>query len=143
MNFIDSLKLDNGTNLERAMTNALAMKDVNVVYVITDGVPTFGERNFTKLARRIRQLNTANARIFTVGLVGENPDGTDQSFEAAGLLREVAQQNNGEFRWWPTPSDVLVPPFLSTTFYRTKRGEATVLVQDSTSSKPAARRASS
>jgi hypothetical protein len=74
------------------------MNDVNVVCVITDGVPTYGERNFTKLARRIRQINVTNARIFTIGLVGENPDGSDQSFEATGLLREIAQQNNGEFR---------------------------------------------
>jgi Ca-activated chloride channel family protein len=98
ISFIDHLQLDYGTNLERAMTRALAMNDVNVVCVITDGVPTYGERNFTKLARRIRQINVTNARIFTIGLVGENPDGSDQSFEATGLLREIAQQNNGEFR---------------------------------------------
>jgi Ca-activated chloride channel family protein len=96
--FLDGLRLDNGTNLERALVAALGMRDINVVVVITDGVPTYGETNFEKLARRVRVLNKTNARIYTVGLVGKNPDGTDDTFEATRLLKQIASENSGEFR---------------------------------------------
>ncbi len=96
--FLNGLRLDNGTNLERALQKALGTRGVNVVVVITDGIPTYGEQDFDKLARRVRQLNKLKARIYTVGLVGKNPDGTDQSFEATRLLQQIAQESNGEFR---------------------------------------------
>ncbi len=96
--FITALRLNKGTNLENGMINALADPNVNVVVAITDGVPTYGETDFGKLAGRIRQLNRGRARIFTIGLVGKDPDGTDQSFEAAQLLQQVASENNGEYR---------------------------------------------
>ncbi|HEY0076074.1 MAG TPA: VWA domain-containing protein, partial [Abditibacteriaceae bacterium] len=96
--FITALRLNKGTNLENAMQNALASADVNVVVVITDGVPTYGETDFSRLAARIRNLNRGRARIFTIGLVGKDPDGTDQSFEASQLLEQVARENNGDYR---------------------------------------------
>ncbi|WP_123580611.1 VWA domain-containing protein [Abditibacterium utsteinense] len=96
--FLDSLRLDNGTNLERAMEKALGTRGVNVVVVITDGVPTYGEQDFDKLARRVRQLNKSKARIFTVGLVGKDPEGIDQTFEATRLLQQIAKESGGEFR---------------------------------------------
>lgn len=109
--FLDGLQLDGGTNLEKALQRALKTPKVNVVVVITDGVPTYGERNFDKLALRVRALNVSHARIFTVGLVGKSPDGTDSSFEASRLLEKIAQENEGAFRLValgenvPTPSD--------------------------------------
>ena len=96
--FLDKLKLGDGTNVEGAMTRALAMRGVNVVILITDGVPNYGEADFDKLATRIRALNTQKARIFTVGLVGKNPDGSDDSFEAKRLLEKIALQNDGDFK---------------------------------------------
>jgi hypothetical protein len=96
--FVDNLQLGPGTNLEKAMKSALAMRDANVIVVVTDGVPTYGETDFTKLARRVRDLNRAQARIFTVGLVGKNPDGTDQSFEASTLLKQIAADSGGQAR---------------------------------------------
>jgi len=96
--FITSIQLNKGTNLEKALARALSMKDVNVVVAITDGVPTYGETDFAKLARRVRALNVSQARIFTVGLVGKNPDGSDNSFEASRLLQQIAQESGGVFR---------------------------------------------
>lgn len=96
--FINALRLNKGTNLENGMVNALADPNVNVVVAITDGVPTYGETDFSRLAARIRSLNRGRARIFTIGLVGKDPDGTDQSFEAAQLLQQVAKENNGDYR---------------------------------------------
>jgi Mg-chelatase subunit ChlD len=96
--FLDGLKLDNGTNLERGLTTALRMRDVNVIVVITDGVPTYGEQNFEKLATKIRLQNKTGARIYTIGLVGKNRDGSDDTFEATRLLKQIAAENGGEFR---------------------------------------------
>ena len=75
---------------------ALSMPDVNEVILLTDGVPHGeGETDFTKLARLIREHNRSHARISTVGLVGKNPDGTDDSFAAAQLLEEIARDSGG------------------------------------------------
>lgn len=94
-NFLTTLQVDGGTNLEGAMTRALSLPDVNEVVVLTDGVPTIGETNFKKLARLIRERNRNHARISTVGLVGKNPDGTDDSFEATHLLQQIADESGG------------------------------------------------
>ncbi len=93
--FLTTLQVSGGTNLEGAMVRALALTDVNEVVLLTDGVPTIGETDFKKLARRIRAMNRSHARISTVGLVGKNPDGTDDSFEAAHLLQQLARDSNG------------------------------------------------
>ena len=109
--FIDSLRLGRYTNLERAFEKAFAAPDVNVVVVITDGVPTYGlgspdfsdddlkgndpdiRANFGELAQRVRQLNRSRARIFTVGLTDKQHD----KFEAAGLLQRIAAESGGAF----------------------------------------------
>lgn len=101
VDFVNSLRLSPATNLERALKQALALRGVNVVVVITDGVPTLGETDFGKLALRVRQLNVNRARIFTIGLVGKDPDGHDESFQAAQLLRQIASDSGGASRLVP------------------------------------------
>lgn len=96
--WLDAQELGEGTNLEAALRFALGQPDVNTVVVLTDGVPTVGESNADKLARLARRLNTNRARIYTIGLVGKNPDGSDESFEAAGLLQRLARESGGESR---------------------------------------------
>ena len=93
--FLSTLQVTDGTNLEGAMTAALALPDVNEVVLLTDGVPTIGEQDFSKLARLIHRRNHSRARISTVGMVGRNPDGTDDSFEAAHLLQQIAEDSGG------------------------------------------------
>jgi len=93
--FLDSLRVDGGTNLESALMRALTLPDVNEVVLLTDGVPTVGETDFGTLARRVRRLNRNHARISAVGMVGKNPDGTDNSFEAAQLLQQIARDSGG------------------------------------------------
>ena len=113
--FIDSLRLSRYTNLERAFEATFAAPDVNVVVLITDGVPTYGlgspdfsednpnavvniSANFGELAQRVRQLNRFGARIYTIGLAEKNPDGSDERFEAAGLLQRIATESGGIFK---------------------------------------------
>ena len=102
--FLDSVKLSPATNLEHAVKAVLGMRGVNVVVIITDGVPTVGEPNFDKLAREIDNLNRNRARIFTVGLVGidpGDPTAPDPTFHATRLLEQIARDNNGSFRLIP------------------------------------------
>ena len=93
--FLNTLTVEGGTNLEAAMVRALTRPGVNEVVVLTDGVPTEGETDFRALAREIRQLNSGHARISAVGMVGRNPDGSDDSFEAATLLTRIARDSGG------------------------------------------------
>jgi hypothetical protein len=100
--FLTTLEVDGGTNLEGALTRALRIPSVNVVYVITDGVPTLDaqgndvdDRYMSRLPSRIRVLNVNHARIYTVGLVGKDPDGRDESFAAAGMLRQISHDSGG------------------------------------------------
>lgn len=94
-NYLDTLQARGGTNLEAAMLRALTRPGVNEIVLLTDGVPTDGETDFKALAREFRQLNSSHARISAVGLVGRNPDGTDDSFEAARLLQQIADDSGG------------------------------------------------
>lgn len=93
--FLHELEVGGDTNLEAAVTRALMLRDVNEVVVLTDGVPTVGETDPDKLEQIIRQCNLRHARISTIGLVGRNPDGTDNSFAAAKLLQQIAQDSGG------------------------------------------------
>ena len=93
--YLSTLQVDGGTNLEAAMIRALTRPGVNEVVLLTDGVPTEGETDFGALAREVRQLNSNHARISAVGMVGKNPDGTDDSFEAAHLLQQIARDSGG------------------------------------------------
>lgn len=107
--FLGSLDFIPGTDLQDVLYSALAISNVNVIVLITDGVPTVGETDFGKIARHIRKHNLPHARIYTIGLVGKNPDGTDQSFEAAQLLQQLAHDSGGDSRLIPlgetTPDD--------------------------------------
>ena len=99
--FLADLPLGGQTNLEGAIARALMLRDVNEVVVLTDGVPTVGDTDFTTLARSVRRINSAHARISTIGLVGVSSDGTDQSFEAAGLLEQIAHDSGGASKLVP------------------------------------------
>ena len=70
-------------------------RDVNEVVILTDGVPTVGETDPEKLTQALRRFNVRRARISTIGLVGRNPDGTDDSFAAARLLQRIASDSGG------------------------------------------------
>lgn len=93
--FLNTLIVNDGTNLEGAITAALSMPDVNEIVLLTDGVPTVGEQDFDRLAKLIRRRNKNRVRISAVGMVGRDPDGTDNSFEATTLLQQIARDSGG------------------------------------------------
>jgi hypothetical protein len=95
--FLAAAPLEPGTNLDMALQCAFSLPEVNIVVLITDGVPTEGQTNFKKLARLIQRRNVNDARIYTIGLVGRNPnDGSDDSFQASKLLQTIADDSGGE-----------------------------------------------
>jgi len=103
--FLSTLQIGGGTNLDSAMRTALGMPGVNVVVLITDGDPTEDgndaimpedeARYFSIFTRRVREINTHHARIYTIGLVGKNPFGKDVSFEATRLLQQLSRDSGG------------------------------------------------
>ena len=101
--FLDGLTPDGDTDLEGALKAALAMPGVNVVVVITDGVPHTQEfqystpDDFFKLATRIAAADPAHVPIYAYGLLGPNPDGTDDSQEASVFLTQIAADSGGKF----------------------------------------------
>ncbi len=94
--FLASLRVLQGTNFEMALRQAFALPGVNVVFIITDGMPSVGETNTDKLLRLTRHLNRDHARIYTVGLVGKDPAGEGDPFEAADFLRQMSRDSGGE-----------------------------------------------
>lgn len=126
VSWMTGLDLWGGTDLEKALRGALRMRDVNVIVLITDGVPTVGETNFSRLARHIQDANRDDhARIYTVGLVGARqpesaltpsrprplspgpaadpeqsgaPAEPDHAFEAETLLKDLAEQSGGAYK---------------------------------------------
>ncbi len=102
--FLSGLKAEGDTDLEDALDAAFKMRGVNVIYVITDGVPRTPDHDYTTptdfeaLADRVDDANRQGARIFTIGLLGPNPDGTDQSAQASALLERIASDSGGTFK---------------------------------------------
>lgn len=102
--FLNTVQMMPGTNLESALTRALAMDGVNVICVITDGVPTIDingndvndDNKYQRiLTRRVREMNINRARIYTIGLVGRDPDGRDKTFEGTRLLQQLSADSGG------------------------------------------------
>lgn len=93
--FLGGLTAFGDTDLEDAVVRALMLRDVNEVVILTDGVPTVGETDPERLAQALRRFNVRRARISTIGLVGRNADGTDDSFAAARLLQRIAEDSGG------------------------------------------------
>lgn len=93
--FLGELEASGDTDLEDAVVRALMLRDVNEVVILTDGVPTLGETDPEKLASALRRFNTRHARISTIGLVGRDLNGKDDSFEAAQLLQQIATDSGG------------------------------------------------
>ena len=89
--FVDGIYAGGSTNIDGAMTTALAMiKDdtrPNFVLFLTDGLPTAGETNEAKIAQNAKQNNKIRSRIITFGV------GYDVN---SRLLDRIARDNYGQ-----------------------------------------------
>lgn len=70
--YIQRLEPSGGTNIRDALLEALrsapAANTLPMVLFLTDGLPTIGERNETRIREAINAGNTAKRRIFTFGV---------------------------------------------------------------------------
>lgn len=70
--FVKSFEPMGGTNIEHAFNLALSTKATkdrpNIIVFITDGKPTIGNTEESKLLKIIKKLNVDNTRVFTFGI---------------------------------------------------------------------------
>ncbi len=87
--FIDDLRAVGGTNIDLALTEALAMADgerPQIIIFLTDGLPTEGVTESDRIVANVSRQASENVRIFTFGL------GDDVN---TFLLDTIAQDNRG------------------------------------------------
>jgi len=97
--FVKALKPIGGTNIDEALRLALAHRPQTdrpyIVVFITDGKPTIGTTDENALLNQLKTTNTAQTRIFTVGI------GNDLNTH---LLDKLTEQTRA-FRTYITPEE--------------------------------------
>ncbi len=72
LEFVEGLYAGGSTNIDAAVSTALSQlhdkKQPTYIVFLTDGLPTAGERNETKIVANARKKNSVRARIFTFGV---------------------------------------------------------------------------
>ncbi len=89
-NWIGNLQAGGSTGLEAALSHALSMGDPErlfLVVLLTDGLPTVGIKDPKAILARVKEMNRAQARVFTFG-VGYDLD--------VKLLDRIAEETGGE-----------------------------------------------
>jgi hypothetical protein len=87
--YVDGLRLRPNTNISAAMQVALSFEKVTHVYLLTDGEPETGIRDFEELRKFIQEKNTSKAHINTLAI------GIGETFRGMQLLKAVASENDG------------------------------------------------
>lgn len=82
-----------GTNLLETIEKALEVNP-SIIVLVTDGLPTAGEMDSTKILEAVKAKNVNGASIYIVALEIDLKHLTD----AADLLVDLVQQNNGEIK---------------------------------------------
>jgi Ca-activated chloride channel family protein len=99
LDFIAGMKAIGGTNMDNAFELALKEKPSqdrpSMIIFITDGKPTIGETDESKLLQKINGMNTGNQRIFTFGV------GYDLNSRLLDKLTEAAHG----YRTYVTPEE--------------------------------------
>lgn len=93
--FVSQLSSGGGTNINEALKSALALKpnkderSTNIVF-LTDGLPTEGEQNVTRIVQNISGYNKISGRIFSFGV------GYDVN---TFLLDKISRDHHGEAQY--------------------------------------------
>lgn len=98
------MKPRGSTNYSAALTLALALPEVTHVVLMSDGLPTIGvgvddytmEIKGGELLKWIRYQNVSRAQILTIGI------GSGAKWDGIDLLRDIATENKGTFRYIDT-----------------------------------------
>jgi Mg-chelatase subunit ChlD len=81
------------TNLSGALDAALALPGVTDVFLLSDGQPTVGITDYDELRAHLKQVDAGRARLSTFAL------GAGEQFEGVELLRNIAADNGGAYRY--------------------------------------------
>ncbi len=89
--YIDALEADGSTNIDGAMLSAINMFSANderlpIIVMLTDGLPTVGVTDTSKIRQDILEANEAGVSVFSLGF------GDDVDFD---FLRAMSLENNG------------------------------------------------
>ncbi len=88
----ESIAGNQGTNLLEAIEKALETNP-SIIVLVTDGLPTAGEIDSTKILEAVKAKNVNGASIYIVALE------TDlEHSPGAGLLVDLVEQNSGEIK---------------------------------------------
>jgi hypothetical protein len=91
--YVDALPLGSGTDLSDGLEAAFSIEGVTQIFVLSDGEPNRGISDFTQLLSLLRILNARRIPIHTLAL------GLGEQFNGVQLLKAIAQQNRGTFRY--------------------------------------------
>lgn len=91
--FIDGMTLSPATNFSAGVRSVFSLASVTHVFLLSDGEPTEGTRDYAQLRAEIRQLNTAGARVLTLAL------GLGEQFPGIRLLQGIAEDSGGQFSY--------------------------------------------
>lgn len=101
LGFVEGLYAGGSTNIDGAMRTALSQlqdeKRPNYVIFLTDGLPTAGETNETKIVANAKELNKIHARLFTFGV------GYDVN---SRLLDKLVRENFGQSEYVRPNEDI-------------------------------------
>lgn len=101
LGFIDGIYAGGGTNIDGALATALSqLEDArrpSYVIFLTDGLPTVGEQNETKIVAHARQANRARARVLAFGV------GYDLN---SRLLDKLVRENYGQSEYVRPNEDI-------------------------------------
>lgn len=91
--YINAIQLDvhPGTNMSKVLEQALALKKVSEIYLMSDGTPNGGINDFTQLRDDVRKNNADKVPIYTLAL------GVGEKFKGADLMKGMAEDNGGKF----------------------------------------------
>jgi Mg-chelatase subunit ChlD len=91
--YIDRILAASTTNLSAALDRALVLKPLTHIFVLSDGEPSQGIRDFQELRTHVRRLNRANAQFITLAL------GLGEQFPGIRLLQGLAEDSGGHFTY--------------------------------------------
>ena len=113
VNFINNIGASGSTNFNQAALDGLELlgglgdSHIPIVVLLTDGQPTVGETDSTRIRNNIVNANTAHSSVFCLGF------GSDLDFD---FLRAISMENFGQAIKISTSGD---PTNQITDFYRT------------------------
>lgn len=91
--YINSIQLDvhPGTDMSKVLEQALALKKVSEIYLMSDGTPNGGINDFDQLRADVRKNNDSKVPIYTLAL------GVGERFKGVSLMKGMAEDNGGKF----------------------------------------------